>query len=69
LDIKGSAVVEFTIGEDGRTHGIQVVKNTHPEFGAAVTAAVSQWQFVPAKRNGSPVPQKMRVPVLFNGRN
>jgi TonB family protein len=69
LDIKGTAVVEFVIGEDGHTHSVQVVKNTHSEFGAAVVAAVSQWQFVPAMRDGKPAAQRMRVPMVFNSQN
>jgi TonB family protein len=65
LDVKGSAVVEFVVAQDGTPQGIQVVKSTHPEFADAVVDAVKTWKLTPAQKNGQYALLKMRFPVQF----
>jgi TonB family protein len=65
LDVKGSAVVEFVVAQDGTPQGIQVIKSTHPEFADAVVNAVKTWKLTPGKKNGKYAPIKMRFPVQF----
>ena len=61
----GEAEVEFVINEDGRTDYVRVVSASHPEFGAALTAAVETWQFRPATRSGTRVAVTLRVRHAF----
>ncbi|WP_068769019.1 TonB family protein [Termitidicoccus mucosus] len=68
LDVKGSAVVEFVVAENGTPQGIQVVKSTHPEFADAAVNAVKTWKFTPAKKNGQSTPIRMRIPVDFHNK-
>jgi TonB family protein len=42
-----------------------VEQTPHPKLGAAAATAVSRWRFEPGKRQGRPVPFKMRVPITF----
>jgi TonB family protein len=51
----GQAVVKVIIARDGTMSEPRVVEATHPEFGEAAVAALSQWTFRPATINGSPV--------------
>jgi protein TonB len=51
----GVAVVRFTIGEDGKTRDIIVVRASAPYFGAHTAYAIKHWVFEPARKNGRPV--------------
>jgi TonB family protein len=65
LNVKGSAVVEFVVAENGTPQNIQVVKSTHPEFADSVMKAVQTWKLTPAQKDGKYAPIKIRFPVQF----
>ena len=43
---EGKARVRFHLGAEGEVDQVTVVEATHPDFGAALVAAVATWQFV-----------------------
>jgi len=53
---EGSADVAFVVDTDGRPRDITVRKASRPEFGHALAAAMAQWRFKPAMKNGQPSP-------------
>lgn len=62
---QGSVVVETEIDEDGRAAAPRVVRGLSETMDAAALAAVAQWRFQPARRNGRPVRVRFRVTVDF----
>ncbi|MDF9826932.1 TonB family protein [Ereboglobus sp. PH5-10] len=64
--ITGEAVVRFIVNKEGRVTDVRVVKATHELFGDAAKAAVEQWNFSPAKKDGAPVNCYMQIPIMFN---
>lgn len=58
---EGSASVEFSLDDQGRTLDEVVVTASEPEFGAALLAAVQAWVFKPAMQGGVNTPVRMRV--------
>jgi periplasmic protein TonB len=63
----GFAVVAFTIGRDGATHDIYVVRASYPYFGSHTVLAVRGWKFEPARKNGQPAPVKTKLVMPFKG--
>ncbi len=61
----GFAVVAFTVGQDGRTHDILVVRATYSYFGSHTILAVRDWKFEPARKNGQPVPMRVNLTMPF----
>ncbi|HWA24940.1 MAG TPA: TonB family protein [Lacunisphaera sp.] len=61
----GKAVAEFTIDEKGQTREINLISADHPEFGAALVAAVEAWAFKPAKSETDVVRVRMQVTQAF----
>lgn len=53
---EGSADVAFLVDTDGRPRDITVRKASRPEFGQALAAAMAQWRFKPAMKDGQPSP-------------
>jgi TonB family protein len=65
LDVKGSALVEFVVAQDGIPQAVQVIRSTHPEFADAAVKAVQTWKLEPAQKDGKYTPLKVRFPVNF----
>ena len=65
---KGVAVVAFTVGADGATHNLRVVRASYPFFGSHTILAVRNWKFEPARKNGKPVPVSTTMSLPFGGR-
>lgn len=61
----GIAVVALLVGTDGKPEQVHVVKSLGPGFDKAAVAAVAQYRFKPALKNGTPVPVKVNVEVSF----
>ena len=62
----GEAVVDFVVDVFGRVVNAFVLRATHPDFGTAAVAAVTQWQFQPGRNaRGVPVPVHFQVPIVF----
>ncbi len=51
-ETKGEAAVRFVLDDKGRVLMAEVIEATHPDFGAALLAAVETWTFSPAQRQG-----------------
>ena len=64
----GYAIVSFTVGVDGKSHDIQILKASYPYFGSHTVLAVRDWKFEPARKNGKPVPVKASLVMPFRGR-
>jgi TonB family protein len=62
----GGAIVELVIGTDGAVTRASVLRSSHPEFANAAFAAVQQWQFAPAQKDGAAVESRWRVAVNFS---
>lgn len=55
--------VTFTVETDGKPVDIRVMGAPDSVLADEVTAAMEQWRFAPAKRNGETVAVKVRVPI------
>ena len=58
--------VKFVVNEDGKISDIKVLKSVDSELASALTAAVSDWKFNPALKDGSPVARTVVLPFKFN---
>lgn len=64
----GYVRVAFAVGPDGAVHDANVVQGAGSGVDAAVLAAVAQLPaFVPAKRNGTPIEQRLELGIPFVG--
>jgi protein TonB len=63
--IEGDVLLQVTIGPDGRTSRVIVVKSAHPLLDAAARKAVLQYEYAPASRNGDPEASTIRIAVSF----
>lgn len=61
----GYALVEFKVTADGATSDVRVVAATAYSFADRAARAVQSWRFKPARKNGQPVPVRMRIPFTF----
>jgi TonB family protein len=64
---RGAVVkLEASIGPDGKVARVRALNGfVHPDFAAAATTAVSQWEFSPTLLNGAPVIVEMTVTITF----
>lgn len=58
--VAGIVILEAAISDTGNVENVGVIKSVAPGLDMAAAAAVREWKFRPATRNGKP------VPVLFN---
>ena len=63
---EGTAVISFTVDVDGTVKEASVKSADDPAFGEAALAALRQWTFEPAVREGKPVAVKVNQPFRFN---
>jgi TonB family protein len=59
--------LEVTVNVDGSVSEVTVVEPGVPKFDAAAKAAVEQWRYLPARKEGQPVAVRMRV-LVYNQR-
>lgn len=64
-NVSGKAVIQCVVDVHGKPQRVVVVTATHPEFGEAAKAAISESLFQPATEDGKPVPSRARFPILF----
>ena len=62
--LEGVVHVAFRIDEQGQVREARIVGSV-PLLDAAALAAVQQWQFVPAQKDGKPVASTAKSPVYF----
>jgi protein TonB len=63
--VRGTVILECTIGTDGRIADVRVLKGV-PLLDTAAIEAVRQWRYAPTLLNGIPVAVIMTVTVMFN---
>jgi periplasmic protein TonB len=64
--LEGLVVLEAIVDERGRVgHDIKVVRRLGHGFDEAAVAAVRQWRFRPATRDGKPIKVRRIFPILF----
>ncbi|WP_324726170.1 TonB family protein [Actomonas aquatica] len=63
--VEGQVDVHFLVDRYGVAKNPEISYATHKEFGEAVKAVLPRWRFAPARRNGTPVDQQVRMPVMF----
>lgn len=61
--VTGRVVVTFILEETGEVGAILNTEVSHPAFGGAAIAALREWKFSPAMKNGRPVKTRMQVPI------
>jgi protein TonB len=62
--IEGTVLVEILIDAEGRVARSRVVESV-PGLDEAALAAVREWRFIPARKEGKAVPALAHVPVSF----
>lgn len=63
--ITGNVKLQFTVDTTGRPRDITAVSATHPLFGERARAAVEQWRFHPARKDGRLVNSRAQVDIPF----
>jgi len=66
--LEGNVVVEITIDEAGNVVSKAIVQSLGPAIDAKVLAALENWRFRPATRDGVPIPSKQDVVYHFKPR-
>src|SRR5436190_1886570 len=64
--IQGTVVLEAIVSEDGTVKVNRVVRSLDPGLDQNAMAALEQWQFRPAMKDGKPVKVVLNVEVNFN---
>jgi TonB family protein len=64
-NIQGDVIIEITIDEQGAIVQKLVLHSLGPAVDDKVLAALEKWHFVPASRNGVPIPSKQDVYYHF----
>jgi TonB family protein len=64
MGLRGSVVLQITIGENGKIRGLKVVEG-NPILARAAMDAVRQWRYRPALLNGKPTQAQTQVTVNF----
>ncbi len=63
--IQGEVLIKAMINEDGKVEKAEAVKTSKPEFAEASLAALKQWEFTPAQKDGKAVKAEVFVPFKF----
>lgn len=63
----GSAVVEFTIDNKGRTSDLVTIEKEGEGFAGNTKYAIRYWRFEPAMKKGEPVECRVRYGIKFHG--
>jgi TonB family protein len=62
--VSGVVIIEGIIGVDGRVQCARVVRSV-PLLDQAALDAVSQWEFAPATKDGTPIPVRLTMSANF----
>ena len=63
--IEGRLKLHFTVDVDGRVRQIEVGQSLHPLCDSAAVRALRSVRFIPASRDGEPIPVRMTLPIRF----
>jgi TonB family protein len=58
-----TVTLSLTIDAAGQPHNIKVVSRGDQDLAPYLVAAISQWQFTPARKNGVAVATKVLMPI------
>lgn len=61
---EGHTIIEFTIGEDGKTKDFAVFEADYEYYANHAIIAAREWRFAPATKDGHPI--EVRVRQRFN---
>jgi len=61
----GDVIIEITIDSVGNITDMKVLQSINPAVDQKVLAALEKWHFLPATRNGVPIPSKQDVHYHF----
>lgn len=64
--IKGTVVVSFFVGEDGRVEAARVVSSPDERLNEPSVAAILKWKFLPAMRGDKPVKTAAMQLLVWN---
>jgi len=67
-DLPGNEVIEITIDERGEIVSKTVLQSLGPDIDSKCLAALENWHFHPATRNGAPIPSKQDAIFPFRAR-
>jgi len=67
--IQGKVVLYAIIRKDGSVDSIQVMRSLDPQLDKNAEAALAQWKFLPARREGEPVDVEAVVHIPFEYKN
>jgi TonB family protein len=65
VGVTGLVIVEAAISDTGKVESVGVIKSVAPGLDMAAAAAVRDWKFRPATRDGKPVPVLYNLTVNF----
>jgi TonB family protein len=65
-NVQGVCLLSLVVGQDGRTHDVQVVRSLEPTLDERAVEAVKNWTFKPAMKDGLPVAVRITVEVNFH---
>lgn len=63
--VKGRVIVECMITSKGDVVGATAIRANDPALAEAAVAAVNNWKFAPATKDGVPTDAVIRIPVDF----
>lgn len=63
--VEGIVILEGVVSKDGTVTGIQILREPHPDLGAAAVEAVSQWLYMPTLLNCEPIEVVVTVTINF----
>ena len=63
--LKGEVLLDIEVDPEGNVKSPTIVSSTHPGFNESAVAALLQWKFQPATRDGKPVKDRIRVPMII----
>ncbi|MCS6922280.1 MAG: energy transducer TonB [Elioraea sp.] len=67
---QGTVLLAVTVSPEGRPVAIDIVRSSgYGVLDEAAVEAVRQWRFVPARRNGVAVEDRVAVPITFRLRD
>ena len=61
--------VDFTVDVQGKVVGANVTNTSNRDFNEATLAAIKQWTFAPALKDGKPVATKLQQTFVFSVRD
>ncbi len=64
-DLRGDVILEGLVGVDGKVSDIVVVRSVHPLLDATARKAFGEFQYKPARRNGTPEPRRVQFTFRF----